>query len=101
MSAADAAASFEDPKRVIEEIIVSPYLKEGRPEGFSLGRLRAADVLYRIGLRTGDVITGADGTDFEGPKDAERFLTRLAQGGRISLAVKRRGKDQNVEVLIN
>jgi type II secretion system protein C len=98
---ADVAASFSDPQRVIEEIIASPHLSDGRPDGFYLGRLRAADVLYRIGLRTGDVVKALDGIGFEGPQDAELFLGRLSEGGRISLKVNRHGISQNVEALIN
>jgi type II secretion system protein C len=101
ISAADVISSFSDPEKVIEETIITPYTNEGRPDGFFLGRLRAADVLYRIGLRTGDAIRGVDGIEFAGPEDAERLLSHLTEGGRITLMVNRRGIEQNIEVLIN
>jgi type II secretion system protein C len=98
---ADVVSSFSEPKTVIEQTIASPHLSEGRPDGFYLGRLRAADVLYRIGLRTGDVVKGVDGMAFEGPQDAERFLSRLSQGGRMELQISRRGQDRKVDVIVN
>ena len=66
-----------EAQKVIEQTIASPHLNDGRPEGFYLGRLRAADILYRIGLRTGDVVKGVDGMVFEGPQDADGFLPAL------------------------
>lgn len=98
---AEVAASFSNPQRVIEEAIISEHLGDGNPDGFYLGRLRAADVLYRIGLRTGDFVKGVDEIEFAGPGDAENFLSRLSEGGRVSVHVNRRGVERNVEVLIN
>ncbi len=96
----EVATSFSDAARVIEESVITSPVNELNPNGFYLGRLRAADVLYRIGMRTGDVVKGVDGQEYGGPEDAESFLQRLAQGGHLSVMIERRGQPLKLDVLI-
>jgi type II secretory pathway component PulC len=96
----EVAASLSDIPRVIEESIISTPLNDGSPRGFHLGRLRAADALFRIGMRTGDVVKGVDDQEYGGPEDAELFLLRLAQGGHLSVLIERRGQPRKLDVLI-
>jgi type II secretory pathway component PulC len=96
----EVAASLSDTPRVIEQSIITTPVNDGNPQGFYLGRLRAADVLFRIGMRTGDVVKGVDGQEYGGPEDAELFLRRLAQGGQISVLIERRGQPIKLNVLI-
>ena len=96
----EVAASLSDIPRVIEESIITTPVKDGNPQGFYLKRLRAADALFRIGMRTGDVVKGVDGQEYGGPEDAELFLQRLAQGGHLSVLIERRGQPRKLDVLI-
>ena len=96
----EVAASLSDIPRVIEESIITTPVNDGNPHGFYLGRLRAADALFRIGMRTGDVVKGVDGQEYGGPEDAELFLQRLAQGGHLSVLIERRGQPRKLDVVI-
>lgn len=73
----------------------------GRPDGFYLSRVVAADVLYRIGLRTGDVIKSVDGEAVESLDDAEILLGRLAEGGEFPILVERGGRLQSLYLSVN
>jgi type II secretory pathway component PulC len=73
----------------------------GRPDGFYLSRVVAVDVLYRIGLRTGDVIKSVDGAAVESLDDAEVLLDRLAEGGEFPILVERGGQLQSLNLSVN
>jgi general secretion pathway protein C len=96
----EVASSFSDIPRLIEESVIIGPVHDENLHGFYLGRLRAADVLFRIGMRTGDVVKGVDGQEYGGPDDAEPFLRRLAQGGHLSVLIERRGEPRKLDVLI-
>jgi type II secretory pathway component PulC len=96
----EVASSFSDIPRLIEESVITSPVHDENLHGFYLGRLRAADVLFRIGMRTGDVVKGVDGQEYGGPDDAEPFLRRLAQGGHLSVLIERRGEPRKLDVLI-
>ena len=96
----EVIASFSDIPRVIEESVITIPVNDEDPHGFYLGRLRAADVLFRIGMRTGDVVKGVDSQEYGGPDDADLFLRRLTQGGHLSVLIERRGQPRKLDVLI-
>jgi type II secretion system protein C len=93
-------SSPSDIRRVIEELSLTPQINEGKIGGFSVGRLRAKDILSRIGLRTGDIIKGVDDDEFNAPEDLEFFFQRLARAGDLAVVVERRGRLQKLNVII-
>lgn len=72
----------------------------GRPDGFYLSRVVAADALYRLGLRTGDVIKSVDGETVDSLDDAEVLTSRLAEGGEFSILIERQGRPQRLRLSI-
>jgi type II secretory pathway component PulC len=84
----------------LDELNISAEIPVSKPDGFTLGRVVASDVLFRIGIRTGDVIKSVDGEAVDGPEDAERFLQRMIRGGDFSILVERRGQLQPLNLSI-
>lgn len=97
----EVAASLSDPQSVIRELIITPRVHDGKMAGFSIGRLRAHDILFRIGLRTGDVVTGVDDKEFTTADEAQDLLQRLLDGGEVSVLIERRGRPQRLRANIN
>ena len=96
----EVPASPEDIRKTVEELKLSPQTEDGTLSGFSVGRLRAKDVLWQAGLRTGDVIKGVDEEEFNSPQDLEYFFQRLARGGEVSIMAERRGRPVQLNVKI-
>ena len=96
----EVPSSPEDIRSVIEELNLTPQLDEGKIRGFSVGRLRAKDILSQIGLRTGDIIKGMDDNEFKNPADLDYLFQRLARGGDLTVMVERRGQLQKLKALI-
>ncbi len=97
---AEIPASPEDVRKTVEELKLTPQTENGALSGFSVGRLRARDVLWQAGIRTGDVIKGVDDEEFQSPQDLEYFFQRLARGGEVSITAERRGRPVRLNVKI-
>ena len=92
--------SLPEVRQMLEESNSSAKITEGKPDGFSLGRLRARDAFFRIGLRTGDVIKSVDGQAVDTPEDAELLLERMTEGGNFSILVERGGQLQSLHLSV-
>ena len=87
--------------QMLKESNSAPNISGGEPDGFSVGRLRAHDLLFRIGLRTGDVIKEVNGEVIDSPDDVESLARRMARGGEFSVLIKRRGQLQQLNLSTN
>jgi len=87
--------------QMLKETNSAPNISGGDPDGFSVGRLRAHDLLFRIGLRTGDVIKEVNGEVIDSPEDVESLAQRMARGGEFSVLIKRRGQVQQLNLSAN
>lgn len=96
----EVPSSPADVQRVMEELKLAPQMADGKMSGVSVGRLRAKDILSRIGLRTGDIIKGVDNEEFDSPEDLGYLFERLAQGGDMAVLVERRGRLQKLKINI-
>jgi len=64
-------------------------VREGRPAGFRLFRIREESLFARLGLRDGDVVERVNGTDVHDPAALLRFLERLGHEPRVALDIVR------------
>ncbi len=77
-----------------------PHFSQGRPDGLALTRVNPNSLFSRLGLRTGDVITGVDGKQIRSVDDALRFYNNLKNASDIQLQIKRGGSLQNLHYSI-
>jgi general secretion pathway protein C len=77
-----------------------PHFSQGRPDGLALTRVNPNSLFSRLGLRTGDVITGVDGKKIRSVDDALRFYDNLKNASDIQLQIKRGGSLQNLHYSI-
>lgn len=64
-------------------------VREGRPAGFRLFRIREESLFARLGLRDGDVVERVNGTEVHDPAALLRFLERLGHEPRVALDIVR------------
>jgi general secretion pathway protein C len=64
-------------------------VREGRPAGFRLFRIRDESLFARLGLRDGDVVERVNGTEVHDPAALLRFLERLGHEPRVALDIVR------------
>jgi type II secretion system protein C len=93
-------SSMSNIPALMEEVSISPHLRDGNPDGFTVRSVGRRNILSRLGLRAGDVIKSIDDTELAGPEEAEMFFRRLAEGGDISILVERHGRPRRLNLNI-
>lgn len=115
---ASASSSREDAKKIslkrseIEEAVsdintlmkqakIRPHFKNGKPDGLTLTRVKRNSIFTKLGLRSGDILTGIDGNDIESVDDALKFYNSLKSASNVDVEVKRRGRMQHINYSID
>lgn len=92
--------SMTDMASLMTQVQIQPHMEEGVPAGLSLSSIKPNSIFRRMGLRNGDVITGVDGSDISSVDDALRLVDSLKSSSNISVQLKRRGREKNIEYSI-
>ena len=85
---------------LMEQVWLSPYMQGDQPSGFRVGNIPADSVLRRMGLRSRDVIVGVDDENITGPDQASDFFRKLAEGGEVTIKLKRRRRTRQIKLNI-
>ena len=83
------AASLADTNQLLEELSITPFMKDDQPAGFIISKIPRGSVLTRMGLRNGYVVTQINDTAITGPEQAADFFRTLAEGGEVTIQVQR------------
>jgi len=62
MNFSETVNMMRNDRNLIRNINISPYIKEGKVEGFRVTRLPSDSIPFQYGLRNGDIIHRANGT---------------------------------------
>jgi len=85
----EVAASLADTNQLLEELSITPFMKDNQPAGFIISKIPRGSVLTRMGLRNGYVVTQINDTAITGPEQAADFFRMLAEGGEVTIQVQR------------
>jgi general secretion pathway protein C len=80
-----------------KQVRLRPYINLGQPQGVILEEIDPASVFTRIGLLSGDIITGINGTPIASVQDALNFYRRLSAAGDVSLDILRGGQKETID----
>lgn len=93
--------AVKDVNKLMKQIRVRPHFTNGEPDGFRLTGIRPNSIFYKMGLKSGDIISGVDGKTIESVDDALKFYQNLQSSSNMQLQIKRRGRmktiDYNIE----
>ena len=96
----DIDHALENVNELMQQVKVMPHFDNGRPEGFRLSGIKTDSLVRKMGLRNGDVITGVNGNTIQTMEDAMTFYQQLSGASSVSLQIKRRGKERNIDYQI-
>ena len=77
---------------LMKQARIRPHFRNGKPDGLTISRIKSGSLFTRLGLRSGDIITGVNGQPIESVDDALRFYNSLKSSSQVSLQIRRRGK---------
>jgi len=89
----DAAAGSS---RQIPQIAVRPHFSDGRESGMVITGIRAGSVFSRLGLKNGDILHKVNGMPFKSRYQIQSLYKGLVPGSRISMEIKRKGRQRQM-----
>jgi general secretion pathway protein C len=92
--------SMTDMASLMTQVQIQPHMEDGVPAGLSLSSIKPNSIFRRMGLRNGDVITGVDGNEITSVDDALKLVDNLKSSSNLSVQLKRRGREKNIEYSI-
>ena len=92
--------SLQNVNELMGQVNVRPHFQEGKPDGLMLSRIRPNSMFMRMGLRNGDIITGVNGQDIQSVDDALKFYESLKNADNVSVQLKRRGRERQIDYSI-
>ena len=93
-----ASALSAKPEDLIREVRVRTHMENGQPAGVLLSGIRPNSVFRKLGLRSGDIVTGFDDTMIETPESLPVILEQIASTSTLSLKIKRGGRPMTLNV---
>ena len=92
--------SMTDMASLMTQVQIQPHMEDGVPAGLSLSSIKPNSIFRRMGLRNGDIITGVDGSEISSVDDALKLVDNLKNASNLSVQLKRRGREKNIEYSI-
>ena len=92
--------SLADVDRLMQQIRISPYKLGDHPSGFRLGNIPGGNVLRKMGFRSRDIIKEVNDQDITGTEQAADFFSKLAEGGELTVELKRRRKTRRMKIVV-
>ena len=87
--------AMQDLGTLMKQIRVSPHR-----DGIRISRVSPRSLFRRMGIRNGDIITSVDGKRIESVDSALRLYDELLSSSQVSLKLKRRGREQEINYRI-
>lgn len=92
----EVTASLADTDQLLQELTISPFMQDEQPAGFIISKIPRGSILTKMGLRNGYAVTQLNDTPITSPDQASEFFRTLAEGGEITIEVRRsRGVRRN------
>ena len=89
--------AMNDVNSLMRQARIRPHFRDGKPDGLTLSRVQRDSIFTRLGLRSGDIITGVDGQPIQSVDDALKFYNSLKSASGMQLQIRRRGQTQNLQ----
>jgi len=88
--------SMDDMASLMTQVQIRPHADGG----LTLSSIKPNSIFRRMGLRNGDIITGVDGNEITTVDDALKLYDNLKEANNLSVQLKRRGREKNIEYTI-
>ena len=89
-------SAVKDVNNLMKQVRIRPHFTNGKPDGLRLTGIRPNSIFYNMGLKSGDIITGANNNNIESVDDVLKFYQSLQSSSSVKLQVKRRGRPKTI-----
>jgi len=95
------ASKLANPAKLMREITVQPYKKDGIQQGYRLISVRGSSLLRKLGLNSGDVITEVNDLKLNNLRNSLNALNQIKNAEVLRVSALRRGKNKSFVYTIN
>ena len=92
---------LNDPQSVMGVVRAEPYRRGGKLSGYRIFPGNDKDLMEKVGLQPGDVVTGVNGIDLDSPLKGLEVMQQITDAKEVSVNVLRNGVSQTFVVPIN
>ncbi len=85
----DLQKSLGNINSLLTQVRIRPLIRDGKPDGLVLSRIKPDSIFSKLGLKNGDVVKRIDNKEIKTPDDAFEFYNRLKSGAELSLEIGR------------
>jgi general secretion pathway protein C len=92
---------LNDPQSVMGVVRAEPYRRGGKLSGYRIFPGKDKDLMQKVGLQPGDVVTGVNGINLDSPLKGLEVMQQITDAKEVSVDVLRNGVSQTFVVPIN
>lgn len=89
--------AFSNMSSILTQARAMPHFENGVPTGFQITNIVPGSIYSQLGLKDGDIVTGANGQPINDPMKAMEMFNGLKTASSLSLTVKHDGRTNNYE----
>ena len=90
-------SSVENVNELMKQVKIRPHTENGQAAGLMLSSIQRSSIFRRMGLRSGDIITGVNGSSLVSVDDALKLYENMKSSSNMSIAIKRRGRNRTID----
>jgi general secretion pathway protein C len=84
--------SINNMAELMSAVRMTPYLKDGSPEGFRLTQIRDDTLFRSMGLQNGDILVGINGKNILSAEDMMKAYTTIREGNSFTVSIMRNNR---------
>ncbi|MDH5545715.1 MAG: type II secretion system protein GspC [Gammaproteobacteria bacterium] len=92
---------MSDPQSVMGVVRAEPYRRGGKLSGYRIFPGQDKELMNRVGLRPGDVVTAVNGIELDSPLKGLEIMQQITDATEVSVDVLRNGSTQTFVVPMN
>ncbi|RMH58872.1 MAG: hypothetical protein D6679_03500 [Candidatus Hydrogenedentota bacterium] len=100
VSRAEINASVKNPEEIIGESKIVPEFRGGKMVGFRISEVSRSSIVYKMGIRSGDVIKSVNGQRLDSLERAPQIWKKMKNVSQIRMAIERNGKETTMSYVI-
>ncbi len=89
--------SVKNVNELMKQVKIRPHTENGQAAGLMLSSIKRGSIFRRMGLRSGDVITGVNGNSLVSVDDALKLYENMKSSSNMSVEIKRRGRNRTID----
>jgi len=90
-------SSVKNVNELMKQVKIRPHTENGQAAGLMLSSIQRGSIFRRMGLRSGDVITGVNGNSLVSVDDALKLYENMKSSSNMSIEIKRRGRNRIID----